>query len=96
MHPMCPLFGGFTVHFASLKVYDKTQCLVLLHHTEKLAEVCRSAGFQVAENRYIQRETVNHKDSISVERIFVQGRFVKPNSECTPKPLSDCTSHPQS
>ena len=50
------------------------------HTAEKLAKLCTSAGYSVAENRYIQRQTVNHKESLSVERIFIQGRFVKPLS----------------
>ena len=66
-------------------------------YAEKLAELCRSAGFQVVDNRYVQRETVNHKDSISVGRIFIQGRFVKPpaefhHNESTSSSLSQCST----
>ena len=52
--------------------------------SEKLAELCVCAGYEVTENRYIQKQTVNHKDSLSVPRIFIQGRFVKPR----PNPLA--------
>ena len=45
---------------------------------EKLAEVFTSAGFEVVENHYVQRMTVNHKEAISAERIFIQGRFARP------------------
>lgn len=47
-------------------------------NVEKLAELCLCANYEIAENRYIQKETVNHKDSLSASRIFIQGRFVKP------------------
>lgn len=46
--------------------------------TEKLAELVIEAGFEVVENSYIQKETVNVKEGISVPRVFIQGRFLKP------------------
>lgn len=55
--------------------------MALIYYPEKLAELCTFAGYEMSENRYIQRQTVNHKDSISVERIFIQGRFVKPRQQ---------------
>ena len=45
---------------------------------EKLAEICSAAGFEIAENRYITKQTVNHKEALCVPRIFIQGRFIKP------------------
>ena len=48
-------------------------------HTEKLAELCLCAGYEIAENRYIQKQTVNRKEALSVPRIFIQGRFLKPS-----------------
>ena len=36
-----------------------------------------SCGFEVIKNDYIKRETVNRKEGISVERIFIQGKYAK-------------------
>ncbi|XP_021370240.1 methyltransferase-like protein 6 isoform X2 [Mizuhopecten yessoensis] len=47
--------------------------------TELLTELVTEAGFIVRECDYVQRETVNKKEGLSVPRIFVQGKFVKPN-----------------
>ena len=38
----------------------------------------RGAGFEVVENSYVQKETVNLKEGVSAPRVFIQGRFVKP------------------
>jgi methyltransferase-like protein 6 len=46
--------------------------------TEKLAELVQGAGFEVVENGYVQKETVNVKEGISAPRVFIQGRFLKP------------------
>ena len=46
--------------------------------TEKLAEICSAAGYEIAENRYVTKQTVNHKEALCVPRIFIQGRFIKP------------------
>ena len=35
------------------------------------------AGFEIVENGYIHRSTVNKKEGIDVPRIFVQGKFRK-------------------
>jgi methyltransferase-like protein 6 len=53
-----------------------THALVLF--TEKLAELVQGAGFEVVENGYVQKETVNVKEGISAPRVFIQGRFLKP------------------
>uniref|UniRef100_T1JAK6 Reelin domain-containing protein n=1 Tax=Strigamia maritima TaxID=126957 RepID=T1JAK6_STRMM len=49
--------------------------------TEFLNEVFTEAGFEQIINDYIQRKTVNKKEGIDVERIFVQGvvigQFIK-------------------
>lgn len=47
---------------------------------EKLAELVKGAGFDVVENRYVQKETVNVKEGVSAPRVFIQGRFIKPSS----------------
>ena len=62
----------------------------LLSHLnpEKLAELVTEAGFEIIENRYIRKETVNYKEDLSVPRVFVQGRFVKPVICMEQKPIA--------
>ena len=36
------------------------------------------AGFEIVSNEYVLRETVNKKEGLCVPRVFVQGKFVKP------------------
>lgn len=36
-----------------------------------------TAGFEVVENSYVHRRTVNKKENVDVGRIFVQSKFVK-------------------
>ena len=53
---------------------------------EEIGKLFEGAGFEVIELQYVQRETVNHKENIHAQRIFVQGRFQKrtPDSDsCT-------------
>ena len=38
------------------------------------------AGFDVVENDYIMRQTVNKKENLCVPRVFVQSKFAKPQS----------------
>lgn len=57
--------------------------------TEILTKLVTEAGFTVAECDYVQRETVNKKEGLSVPRIFVQGKFVKP----CPGQSSTCSGH---
>ena len=49
-----------------------------MHPAEKLAELFRSAGFEVVSNEYVYRETVNRKEGLCVPRIFVQAKFRRP------------------
>ena len=44
---------------------------------EEIAELFTASGYEVVENHYIQRKTINRKETIAVERIFVQGKFKK-------------------
>jgi len=44
---------------------------------EKVAELMESARFKVEQCEYIHRRTVNVKEGVDVERIFVQGKFCK-------------------
>jgi len=47
--------------------------------TEKLDDLFTSAGYRVATSEYIFRRTVNHKEEINVQRVFIQGRYVRPS-----------------
>ncbi|KAK7109716.1 tRNA N(3)-cytidine methyltransferase METTL6-like [Littorina saxatilis] len=47
---------------------------------ELLEELAREAGFEVQQNQYVHRETINKKEGICVPRIFVQAKFVKPHT----------------
>lgn len=46
---------------------------------EMLMKLVLESGLTVCECEYVQRETVNKKEGLSVPRIFVQGKFMKPN-----------------
>ena len=41
----------------------------------QVSDLFSSAGFDVIENSYVERETVNHKEGVSARRIFVQGKY---------------------
>ncbi|GAU96772.1 hypothetical protein RvY_08164 [Ramazzottius varieornatus] len=49
--------------------------------TEELCELFTSNGFEVDSCVYIHRQTVNKKEDLNVERIFIQGRFRLPSPE---------------
>lgn len=46
--------------------------------TGLINDLVSSAGFRVISNEYVLRETVNKKEGLSVPRVFVQGKFMKP------------------
>jgi len=46
--------------------------------TEKLNELFESAGYRAATSEYIFRRTVNRKEGINVQRVFIQGKYIKP------------------
>lgn len=48
--------------------------------TEELEEIVRKAGFEVIVNDYIHRKTVNIKENVDKDRIFVQSKFTKPTT----------------
>ncbi len=37
-------------------------------------------GFEVSGSRYVHRETVNRKEGLTAARVFVQGKFIKPQT----------------
>lgn len=45
---------------------------------EQINEITTSIGYEVIANEYIHRKTVNLKENIDKDRIFVQGKFRKP------------------
>ncbi|XP_047499956.1 tRNA N(3)-methylcytidine methyltransferase METTL6-like isoform X1 [Penaeus chinensis] len=45
---------------------------------EELAQLFEGAGFVTASNSYVTRQTVNKKEGIDAQRIFIQAKFVKP------------------
>lgn len=46
---------------------------------EELEKLFTGAGFEILMNTYVQRRTVNFKEGIDVPRIFVQGKYRKPD-----------------
>ena len=54
---------------------DWTRCYYF--EVEALRELFVEAGFEAKECRYVQRQTVNKKEDVSVPRVFVQAQFVK-------------------
>ncbi|TKR67464.1 hypothetical protein L596_023613 [Steinernema carpocapsae] len=43
--------------------------------TDELQELFKKNGFKSEKVEYLYRETVNHQKNVSVQRIFLQGRF---------------------
>jgi len=58
---------------------DNTRCFYF--EVEALKQLFVDAGFEAAECRYVQRQTVNKKEDVSVPRVFVQAQFVKKADE---------------
>lgn len=44
----------------------------------EMGELAQSVGFEIVNNSYIHRKTINVKENIDKPRIFVQGKFRKP------------------
>lgn len=47
--------------------------------SEECGELFTSAGFHVLENNYVTRTTVNVKEGVSLERLFLQAKLLKPH-----------------
>ncbi len=45
---------------------------------EYIEDLFQRVGFQKLENQCVHRKTVNHKDSLDVDRVFVQSQWEKP------------------
>lgn len=46
--------------------------------THQLDDIVRNIGFEVVVNEYIHRKTINIKENVDKDRIFVQSKFKKP------------------
>lgn len=45
---------------------------------EGIANLVRASGFDIMNNAYVHRKTINVKESIDKTRIFIQGKYRKP------------------
>ncbi|XP_033108272.1 tRNA N(3)-methylcytidine methyltransferase METTL6-like [Anneissia japonica] len=48
--------------------------------TDFVKRLCQGNGFIIDKNEYVLRETVNKKEGLCVPRVFVQSKFIKPNT----------------
>lgn len=46
---------------------------------DETKELFESTGFEVLQNNFIERRTVNKKENINVQRWFLQGKYRKPS-----------------
>lgn len=51
--------------------------------TDEIDELMKKVGFEVIANEYIHRKTINIKENVDKDRIFVQSKFKKPNVNST-------------
>ncbi len=75
------------VHYREIPLYMYILTDVILNFLiiVQLAELFTQQGFKVLENSYVQRQTINKKENVTAERIFIQGKFEKQSStiRCT-------------
>jgi methyltransferase-like protein 6 len=45
---------------------------------EEMSVLVRASGYEILENNYVYRRTINPKENVDVERIFLQGKYIKP------------------
>ncbi|KAL7037126.1 hypothetical protein ACKWTF_009087 [Chironomus riparius] len=45
---------------------------------DEAKSIFESAGFEVDQNNFIQRRTINKKEDVDVKRWFIQGKYIKP------------------
>lgn len=45
--------------------------------TEEIGDLFKSNGFSVQSNLYINRRTINKKESLDVPRTFIQGKYTR-------------------
>ena len=74
----------FAVIFPSV-VFSDVQSIYSLQRSfsflEFMSHLVGKAGYSVASNEYVLRETSNKKDNISVPRVFLQGKYRKPDKD---------------
>ncbi|KAK3913608.1 tRNA N(3)-methylcytidine methyltransferase METTL6 [Frankliniella fusca] len=46
---------------------------------ECLKDLLVQSGYEVIENSYVQRKTINLKEDIDADRVFIQGKYRKPS-----------------
>ena len=68
---------------AGQKIDDK--CYYRCDHTltyffeiNEIENLFRSNGFEIKSNVYVNRETKNIKENLSISRVFIQSKFTKP------------------
>lgn len=47
-------------------------------NTDETKSLFESAGFEVLQNNFIERRTINKKENINIQRCFLQGKYRKP------------------
>lgn len=47
---------------------------------EEVDRLIKAAGFEVVSNEYVHRKTINIKENVNTDRVFIQGKFQKPIS----------------
>ncbi|KAG5679627.1 hypothetical protein PVAND_009187 [Polypedilum vanderplanki] len=45
---------------------------------DELKNLFKSVGFEIEQNVFVERRTINKKEDINVQRLFIQGKFKKP------------------
>ena len=51
---------------------------ILIVFADYLGKLFVGCGYEIVENEYVKRRTVNRKEGIDVPRVFVQAKFIKP------------------
>lgn len=48
--------------------------------TDELDELVRNVGYEIVANEYVHRKTINIKENVDKDRIFVQSKFKRPTT----------------
>ena len=75
-HAMLRFKAGHKIQSQFYKRQDGTRAFYF--STEDTENIFSESGFELLYNRYESRETVNRKEKVSVQRVFIQSSFVKP------------------
>lgn len=44
---------------------------------EYLKELMLNTGFEILQNSYVQRKTINIREDVDADRVFIQGKYCK-------------------